>query len=40
MSAFYRADRYFRNLEKFDGKTILSAQKVEDILANLLTLTE
>ena len=40
MPAFYRADGYFRNREKFVGKTIISAQEVEDILAYLLTLTE
>ena len=40
MPAFYRADGYTRNLEKFEGKTILSAQEVEDVLAYLLTLTE
>lgn len=40
MPAFYRADGFERNLESFEGKTILSAQEVEDVLAYLLTLTE
>ena len=40
MPAFYVADGYTRNLEKFEGKTILSAQQVEDVLAYLQTLTE
>ena len=40
MPAFYRVDGFNRNLEKFDGKTILSAQQVEDIVAYLLTLKE
>ena len=40
MPAFYRADGYSRNMEKFEGKTILSAQEVEDVLAYLQTLTE
>jgi len=40
MPAFYRTDGFYRNLEKFEGKSILSAQDVEDIVAYLLTLTE
>ncbi len=40
MPAFYRVDGYTRNLEKFEGKTILSAQEVEDVLAYLQTLKE
>ena len=42
MPAFYAdADDYaFRILAKFEGKSILAAQDVEDILAYLLTLTE
>ena len=32
MPAFYRSDGYFRNLKKFEGATIISAQEVEDIL--------
>ena len=40
MPAFYRTSGFYRNLEKFDGKAILSAQDVEDVVAYLLTLTE
>ncbi len=40
MPAFYRVDGFNRNLEKFEGKSILSAQEVEDVLAYLRTLTE
>lgn len=40
MPAFYRTDGFNRNQEKFEGKTILSAQEVEDVLAYLLTLHE
>lgn len=40
MPAFYRTSGFYRNMEKFDGKSILSAQDVEDILAYVLTLTE
>ena len=40
MPAFYRESGFERNLKKFEGKTILSAQQVEDVLAYLLTLTE
>lgn len=40
MPAFYRTSGFYRNLEKFEGKSILSAQDVEDVLAYLLTLTE
>ncbi|MEM6489217.1 MAG: sulfur oxidation c-type cytochrome SoxX [Pseudomonadota bacterium] len=40
MPAFYRASGYNRPLDKFDGKTILSAQQVEDLVAYLMTLTE
>ena len=29
-----------KNLKKFDGKTILSAQEVEDLLAYVMTLKE
>jgi sulfur-oxidizing protein SoxX len=38
MPAFYNKDGYNRVLKKFKGKTILSAQEVEDIVAYLLTL--
>lgn len=40
MPAFYNVAGYNRPLEKFDGKTILSAQQVEDIVAYLMTLKE
>ncbi len=40
MPSFYRVSGYNRILKKFDGKTILSAQEVEDIVAYLKTLTE
>jgi sulfur-oxidizing protein SoxX len=40
MPAFYRTSGFYRNMEKFDGKSILSAQDVEDVLAYLRTLTE
>ncbi len=37
MPAFYRKDGYSRVAKKFDGKTILSAQQIEDVLAFLKT---
>ena len=40
MPAFYKDSGYNRNLKKFVGKTILSAQQVEDVLSYLLTLKE
>ncbi|MEO0818807.1 MAG: sulfur oxidation c-type cytochrome SoxX [Pseudomonadota bacterium] len=40
MPAFYRDSGYTRPLSDFDGKTILSAQQVEDIVAYLKTLKE
>ena len=40
MPAFYNTAGYNRNREEFEGKTILSAQQVEDIVAYLLTLKE
>ncbi|MGB0506058.1 MAG: sulfur oxidation c-type cytochrome SoxX [Pikeienuella sp.] len=40
MPAFYRDSGYTRTLKKFDGKTILSAQQVEDVIAYLSTLKE
>ena len=40
MPAFYRDEGFNRNLEKFQGKSILTAQQVEDIVAYLLTLKE
>ena len=40
MPAFYNTAGYNRNREEFEGKTILTAQQVEDIVAYLLTLKE
>jgi len=40
MPAFYKDAGYERTLEKFEGKSILSAQQVEDVVAYLLTLKE
>ncbi len=40
MPAFYVDVAGIRPLEKFEGKSILSAQDVEDVVAYLLTLTE
>jgi sulfur-oxidizing protein SoxX len=38
MPAFYRTDGLHRVMEKFQDKTILSAQDVEDVIAYLMTL--
>ncbi len=38
MPAFYRKSGFHRSLKKFDGKTIIGAQDVEDIVAYLMTL--
>nr|AFI78717.1 sulfur/thiosulfate oxidation protein SoxX [uncultured bacterium ws406H10] len=40
MPSFYRSKNGARTLEKFDGKTILTAEQVEDVLAYLKTLKE
>ena len=40
MPAFYKDNGYNRILKKFEGKTILKAQQVEDVLAYLQTLKE
>ena len=40
MPAFYRDTGFNRTREEFEGKTILSAQQVEDIVAYLMTLKE
>ncbi|MEM7496640.1 MAG: sulfur oxidation c-type cytochrome SoxX [Pseudomonadota bacterium] len=40
MPAFYRTTGFNRPLDKFEGKTILSAQQVEDVVAYLKTLKE
>ncbi len=38
MPAFYRNDGFERVMKKFQGKTMLSAQQVEDIVAYVMTL--
>ena len=38
MPAFYKADGFNRVMKKFMGKTIISAQEVEDTVAYLMTL--
>jgi sulfur-oxidizing protein SoxX len=38
MPAFYRTDGFHRVTEKFQGKSILTAQQVEDVIAYLMTL--
>lgn len=38
MPAFYKNDGYTAVLKKFKGKTVISAQEVEDIVAYLMTL--
>jgi len=40
MPAFYIDAGYTRPMEKFDGKSILSAQQVEDVVAYLMTLKD
>ncbi len=40
MPAFYRSDGLHRVLKKFDGKAMLTAEQVEDVIAYLLTLKE
>lgn len=40
MPSFYRLKNGVRTSEKFQGKTILSAEQVEDVVAYLLTLKE
>ena len=40
MPAFYIDEGYTRPLDKFVGKSILTAQQVEDVVAYLLTLKE
>ena len=40
MPAFYVDSGYERPLKKFDGKSILTAQQVEDVVAYLLTLKD
>ena len=40
MPAFYRNDGFTRVLKKFKGKTVLSAQEVEDVVAYLMTMKD
>jgi sulfur-oxidizing protein SoxA len=40
MPAFYRNTGFFRVMPEYEGKPILNAEQVEDVLAFLLTLTE
>ena len=40
MPSYYRNDGYHRVLKDFEGKTLLTAQEVEDIIAYLQTLKE
>lgn len=40
MPAFYKDAGFERNLKNFQGKSILNAQQVEDVVAYLLTLKE
>ena len=40
MPGFYVDAGFNRTLEDFDGKSVLTAQQVEDIVAYLITLTE
>ena len=40
MPSFYRTEGFERPLEKFAGKSVLTAQQVEDVVAYLMTLTE
>ncbi len=40
MPSFYRLENGARPLASFEGKTILTAEQVEDVLAYLLTLKE
>ena len=40
MPAFYRTDGFTRVLKKFKGKSVLSAQEVEDVLAYVMTMKE
>ena len=38
MPSYYQSDGFHRTMKKFAGKTILTAQEVEDIIAYLSTL--
>ncbi len=38
MPSFYKAEGFHRVMKKFQGKTVLTAQEVEDVVAYLMTL--
>lgn len=38
MPSFYKADGFHRVMKNFQGKTVLTAQQVEDVIAYLMTL--
>jgi len=38
MPAYYKTENLYRVLERYDGKPILTAQEIEDVVAYLLTL--
>jgi len=38
MPAFYKSEGFVDPLDKFAGKSILSAQEIEDVIAYLATL--
>ncbi len=40
MPTFYKSSGFEGNLKKYEGKTIMSAQQVEDVLSYLLTINE
>ena len=40
MPGFYKDAGFNRTLKKFDGKSILTAQEVEDVVAYISTLKE
>ncbi len=40
MPAFYRTTGFNRTAGKFEGKTILTAQQIEDVIAYLMTLKD
>jgi sulfur-oxidizing protein SoxX len=40
MPAFYRADGFHRVMKNFQGKSVLTAEQVEDVITYLMTLKE
>lgn len=40
MPAFYKAEGFYRVRKDFDGKSILTAEQVEDVVAYLMTLKD